>query len=1131
MAGHIASNNTDVGHVLVKVQEDLQELKEKISHITIHGEAATVSIQTLETAIHRTEMGIKSHAAEYLNVINRQVLTLPAVEYRNMPADHTSAAPVPMAFNKLIKRPEVYPSLSKKHHGIQLWNAPQHISPGTQHKHAMDMKVLHDPTNPKNRLFLHENYGIQLPVIKNDMPEAPLQKLIKGTTVGTLAVLPASHRENPALLPPFVSEKDARKGILSLIERGLIPPASDLTVDPPFVQHRAAKIHDIQEKYKKPAPEIFGTYPKNAYCIIVSESYTDEPKHLDKKLSSRQPFKMGTVTPAPSFMSSAKDIRAVQHLLGKEIVPFEFHQPQYFQVLPIQRHQEYSQAYYVTIFNGKIDYMAPDLLAFKQHYQLYWGHILSFLEYLEKKLREYDVPVAIIQGQKLAEFSVVFELNSRPKWEDLLPVLKNKEFVEEFVKRPGQQYKGPDGIEIAATKIQAIWRQYQSRTAYLIVCRQKWAAGVISISWLMRAQRVRVKKTLKQSRRRHLENFRSRAKHLAANWNRIKASRRTIIHIPSLGHAESLRASMPDIDTQQNLQMGRLCDIRDDNIDVIYICPLWISEDVIQYYMKLLGLQEAVKTGIPEKVADIEDRLKVITPETVKQFPNHHLCLATHLKYSPKTIKRIKNLIEGKAAYIVGGLLHQDDLAVADMLNVPILGPEPKVAHLYSTKSGGKRIFASACVPMPPGEYDIYNLQQMHEVLVQLILENVEIKRWLFKVDAEFGGRGTAYFDVSHLKCYKQILKECREVGPAEWLMKKWIREPAELKLSRELPGILAEHAQPANKKIFPTWEKFLQMFLCQADVYQLLEYGPRGVKWLTAPNQVCSEGGVMEAYPPSDSVTNLTIDMLIEPTGEVSMVSCGDQIHSKSPLECWGSTVPQCSIDPGNLHSVCVKIAEACKSRGVIGFFSIDLVTFIHPHTMEQQVWATDLDLAYSDQLAMTQLMLFISNGKLTCKTNTFKVPPKPLEKKRNPRSKESAMKEEAQIQLPFMKRYGVLSTQLKHTNLSMVQYSVLFKIFKAHGIGFDIKERQGTVFMLHEDSKKDRLGMITIGEDLQGALLTFARNLSVIHQEISAPNVQLENNFQAAIKDIEVILGVTIVNKSKTKEDYAITALEALT
>lgn len=40
-----------------------------------------------------------------------------------------------------------------------------------------------------------------------------------------------------------------------------------------------------------------------------------------------------------------------------------------------------------------------------------------------------------------------------------------------------------------------------------------------------------------------------------------------------------------------------------------------------------------------------------------------------------------------------------------------------------------------------------------------------------------------------------------------------------------------------------------------------------------------------------------------------------------------------------------------------------------------------------------------------------------------------------------PNPNRYGILSTKLLHSNLSVIHYSVFFQMCRAHGIGFDIK------------------------------------------------------------------------------------------
>lgn len=157
--------------------------------------------------------------------------------------------------------------------------------------------------------------------------------------------------------------------------------------------------------------------------------------------------------------------------------------------------------------------------------------------------------------------------------------------------------------------------------------------------------------------------------------------------------------------------------------------------------------------------------MHIVVPENTHRFP-HHFSLSQMLLYSPKTLKRIKNLIKGRQAYIVPGVsASNEDVKVSIALQVPILCGEPSKQALYSTKSGAKKVFALADVPTPISAIDIYDEQEFMLQLAKLIANNLYVNTWIFKIDDEFNGRGHAFLQVDNIKALGEIRRKQVEIN------------------------------------------------------------------------------------------------------------------------------------------------------------------------------------------------------------------------------------------------------------------------------------------------------------------------------------------------------------------------------
>lgn len=130
------------------------------------------------------------------------------------------------------------------------------------------------------------------------------------------------------------------------------------------------------------------------------------------------------------------------------------------------------------------------------------------------------------------------------------------------------------------------------------------------------------------------------------------------------------------------------------------------------------------------------------------------------LLFSDVSLKRIRNIIFGKNAYIVPGTISKSDMNLSNYLETPILMEDSDLTKPLFTKSGSKRVFELTNMAFPISAWDIRNEEEFYNSFIDLINKYISVNIWILKMDSEVNGRGIAYIQMDKVKEFVDLRKD-----------------------------------------------------------------------------------------------------------------------------------------------------------------------------------------------------------------------------------------------------------------------------------------------------------------------------------------------------------------------------------
>ncbi len=671
--------------------------------------------------------------------------------------------------------------------------------------------------------------------------------------------------------------------------------------------------------------------------------------------------------------------------------------------------------------------------------QIYWPQISYIIDNFIKLFKKLTLKQLQVYADRILDLS-----------KDELRVLQNRDLLlciyEKDLDSLGLNPTNP--IELYSTlkekfiiKIQKTFRKYlvQKKVEEMKI----YFSRLIFMQHMIRSIKLKIKarKKAKELFNQRYEEWKLMMKEFKNNWDTIKNSPRIEIHFNSISlpttNSIYLNTTFHKFSERENNELNRIINLIDENVEIIYISPHQLNQDIITYYASILTTLD---------VQNIKERFHIIIPDSVDEYVPHY-SISELLLLSPYTLNYIKKYVGDKYAYIVPGNVSKVEVEISMLLDIPILMGDLFQSQIFFSKSGSKIVFKDNKINSPISAWDIKSEFQFYSSLAHLVNLYPDFNIWIFKMDYEVNGRGIAYIQLDRLDSYIN-LKNKKEKFKDQ---KKY-----EVELYEVFKKNLPNKVKICTYHLYKNWEEYFKNFI---------EFH-----------------GVIEACPVYNPMTLLgspCLPILIEPNGDIQFFATYDKINLLS-FRSIGAISPQFSlpliIDKNNNHKfeiseksslksensfyssdnenddnegidllkICNKIGKYLYKNDIIGFVTIELIAFKNykehltyiKENNKINYWAIDLKFGLNEILASINFCNFLYNRsaeKMKIDNGLLNVSNNSLEKHLINTSEKYAI-----FTFPF----------LSHNLISHIKLNDFVKAFRNENLIFDIETKQGIIF-----------------------------------------------------------------------------------